>query len=132
MDEIIYKLPKDIELSKHLKDQALAYLDVRLYGSHFYIPITKEIKKQFHLIERKGKLIATNWKELNRLYDITQDIIDSIYLQVRDYVCAGIEQNLDQNLREGFSKLFEKLIHKQVTEKVNLRLENKNDTYKKS
>jgi hypothetical protein len=123
MDKIIYKLPKGVELSQHLRDKALAYLDVRLYGLHYYIPITKEIKKQFHFIERKGEIIPTNWKELDRLCEISQMIIDAVYLQVRDVVCGEIEENLDRELREGFSKLFENYIHKKVNEKVNLRLE---------
>ena len=94
-------------------------------GNHFYVPITKEIKKQFHLIERKGKLIPTNWKEFRRLCEICSIIVGGVYLQMRDNVCNGIEQNLDQNLREGFSKLFEKYIENKVKEKVNLRLEYK-------
>ena len=122
MEEIIYKLPKGIHLSKHLEDQALAYLKVKLFGYSFYLPITKEIKKQFHLIERKGKLIFTNHKEFQRLYNIAQDTVDTVRIQMQDYVCAGIEENINEKLREGFSKLFEKLIHKKVTEEVTKRL----------
>jgi hypothetical protein len=125
MDEIIYKLPKGIELSQYLKERALAYICIMLSGNYFYIPITKEIKKQFHLIERKGKLIPTNYKEFDRLCKICSVIADGVYLQMRDNVMSGIEEELDSNLREGFSKLFEKFIHQKVKEKVNLRLEKK-------
>ena len=128
MFNIIYKLPKEVKLSQFLREKAEcgAYLEVMFTGRNYYLPITKQIKKQFHLIERKGKIIPTNYKEFRILYDISQEIIDSIYLQLRDVVCFGIEQSLDQNLREGFSKLFEKFIESKVKEKVNLRIENKN------
>jgi len=122
MGEIIYKLPKGVELSDHVKEKALAYLDIRLCGIHYYIPITKEIKKQFNLIERKGKLTPTNWKAFRRLSDIMQLTIDSIYLQVRDVVCAGIEESLDQELKEGFSKLFDNFIHKRVNAEMTKKL----------
>lgn len=127
MDEIIYKLPKGIELSQYQREKAIcgAYFKVMLSGLYYYIPFTKEMKKRFGFIERKGKLIPTNYKAERELFEITQSIIDCVYLQIRDVVCAGIEESLDQNLREGFSELFKKFIHRKVNEKINLRLENK-------
>lgn len=129
MDEIIYKLPKDVHLSQDLREKAEcgAYLTIRLYGQHYYIPITKEIKKQFGIIERQGKLFYTNGKAFDRLCEIIQMIISSLYLQVRDVVCSGIESHLDQELKRGFSKLFEKYIHKRVKTEVQKRLINKNE-----
>jgi hypothetical protein len=124
MNEIIYKLPKGIELSGYIQERALAYLDVQLQGLHYYVPITKEVKKQFGLIERKGKLIPTNWKMFRRLYDIVQIIIDSIYLQVRDVVCEDIESKLDSKLTDTFSFLFKKYLHKQVDNEINKKLPN--------
>ena len=124
MDEIIYKLPKDVELSQHIREkvECNAYLDIMLFGLHYYIPISKEIKKQFGLIERHGKIVYTNYKAFQRLCEISQQILGSLYLQVRDVVAAGIEQNLDQELKEGFSKLFEKYLHKRVKAEVVKRL----------
>lgn len=122
MDKIIYKLPKGISLSKYLQEKAIGYWDIRLFGDHFYIPITKEMKKQFHLTKRKGEIMSKNWKELERIYNIIRDIIDSIRIQIRDYTCAGIEQNLHQELQQGFSNLFEKYIHKRVRKEINLKL----------
>ena len=114
-----------MELSENLKEKALAYLRIRHYGLAYYIPITKEMKKQYHLKLQKGKIIPTNWKEFDRLCVIIQTIVDSIYLQVRDVVCAGIESHLDSELKEGFSKLFEKYLHKRVKSEVVKRLLNK-------
>ena len=124
-DSIVYKLPKDVELSQNLKKQAEcgAYLDIRLYGQHYYIPVTKEIKKQFGLIERHGKIIDANYKSFERLCEICSTILASLYLQMRDVVCAEIEKNLDQELKEGFSKLFEQYLHKRVKADVVKRLD---------
>jgi hypothetical protein len=126
LDSIIYKLPKDVSLSRHLQENAEcgAYLDVRLYGIHYYIPVTKEIKKQFGLVERHGKITYTNYKAYNRLEEISKIILDSLYLQMRDTVCGEIEGSLDQELKEGFSKLFEKYLHKRVKAEVVKKLPN--------
>jgi hypothetical protein len=122
MNEIIYKLPKEVELSQHIKKKALGYLNIQCYGLHYYVPITKEIKKQFSLIERKGKLIPQNYKAFNRLIDIMRLTIDSIYLQVRDVVSAGIEEKLDGELKQGFSNLFEKYLHNRVQTEITKRI----------
>ena len=131
MREIVYKLPKDIELSQYIREKSIAYLKIQLQGLNYYVPITKDIKKQFGLIERKGKLIPTNGVAFRRLYDIMQITIDSIYLQLRDVVCGEIETKLDYKLRDTFSGLFEQYLHKQVTTEINKKLpklEKNNDT----
>jgi len=117
---IVYKLPKDVELSQYLRDKALAYVVIMVGGIDYYVPITKQMKREFAIIERKGKLIFT--KSEIRVEDILREIIDAIYLQVRDVVCAGIEESLDQKLKEGFSTLFEKFLHKKVEQEMTKRL----------
>lgn len=125
MNKIIYKLPKGVELSKYIKEKAIAYIEIQLQGLKYYVPITKEIKKQFGFIQKKGKLIPTNWKAFKNLYDIMQITIDSIYLQVRDVVCEGIESKLDNKLTETFSGLFGQYIHNKVKDEINKKLPNK-------
>jgi hypothetical protein len=130
MDEIIYKLPKGIELSQHLREKAIAYFRVMLSGHYYYVPITKQMKKRFGMKQHKGKILYSSFSTI-KFEDMLQIIIDSVYLQVRDVVCAGIEQSLDQELREGFSQLFDKYLHKRVMGEMVKRLpapKGKNDS----
>lgn len=119
--DIVYELPKGVELSRHLQEKALAYYRVRLYGLQVYAPITKEMKKVFKMEMRRGKFIIDY--DMESLFEhIIRDIADGVYLQMRDNVCGGIESSLDQELKKGFSKLFSKYIHKRVKGEVVKRL----------
>lgn len=119
MDEIVYKLPKGIELSDYLKGEAVlgAYFKVMHYGYSFYVPITKGMKKIFGMKILSGKFIYEHFDSI-RIGDLLRQIIDGVYLQIRDNVCVGIESHLEQELKEGFAKLFEKQLHKMVKTRV--------------
>ncbi len=123
MNDIVYKLPKGIELSDSLKFDAVcgAYFKVMHFGHSFYVPVTKEMKKIFGIKFVKGKISHASFDtfQANRLL---HRIIDSVYLQVRDSVCAGIEQHLEQKMKEGFARLFKKQLHKNVKAKVMMAL----------
>ncbi len=56
-DSIIYKLPKDVELSQDIRERAIAYYRVQYYGQNFYIPITREMKKVIGVHIVKGKVV---------------------------------------------------------------------------
>ncbi len=129
MNEIIYKLPKDIKLSEHLQEKAIAYFKLSLFGNPYYIVITKEMKKAFKMQQSKGKILYSSFSTI-QFEKILRDIVNSIQLQVCDDVCAGIEQSLDQEIKQGFSNMFKKYLHKRVKDKVDnrfLQLENKGD-----
>lgn len=121
MPEIVYKLPKGVELSPDQRERAIAYLKLGFYGDVFYVPITKEIKKLFGLKNVNGKFDIP-YKTQEYMAKTIRDIVESSYLQVRDNVCAGIESRLSQDLEHGFSKLFEKFIHTKVSNEVTKRL----------
>jgi coenzyme F420-reducing hydrogenase alpha subunit len=128
MDEIIYKLPKGIDLSQYIQDKSIAYYRVQYWGQTFYVPITKDMKKMFKMKIESGKILYSSFDNI-KFGDMLRDIIGGIHLQIRDYVCSGIEKNLDQELREGFSKLFENYLHKrvkaEVIKKLPLQIEDK-------
>ena len=130
MNAIIYKLPKDIKLSKHLQEKAIAYYRLDIFGNPYYIVITKDLKKAFGMKQSKGEILYFSFDTI-QFESILRDIVNSIQLQVRDDVCNGIEKSLDQELKQGFSNLFSKYLHKRVKEKVDnkfLKLENKHIT----
>ena len=127
MNAIIYKPPKHIKLSEHLQEKAIAYFNLQLFGQPYYVPITKDMKKAFRMKQSKGKILYSSFNT-SQFETILRDIVNSIQLQVRDDVCAGIEQSLDQEIKQGFSNMFKKYLHKRVKEKVDnkfLKLENK-------
>ncbi|HUS50128.1 MAG TPA: hypothetical protein VMZ91_08175 [Candidatus Paceibacterota bacterium] len=123
---IIYKLPKEVKLSDYLREKAIAYYEIQLQGIHYYVPITKQVKKLFKIKTSKKKLDLYSFNHL-LVEDIFRDIIDSVYLQVRDVVCSGIEESLDGKLRDGFSKLFENAIHNLTNKEITKRLPYKNE-----
>jgi hypothetical protein len=80
----------------------------------YYIPITDDVKK---IIKRK------KFGNINMIKndDLFQDIINSIYLQVRD-IGAEIHSELSQQIEEGFSKLFSLPLAKRINEQLNRKL----------
>jgi len=122
LDNIVYKLPKEIELSEYVKERAIAYCKIMLHGHYFYIPISKKMKKIFKIKIRKGKLSFTDLGLEMQFESMMRLIADGVYLQMRDYVCVGIESSLHQKLQQGFSDLFERYIHKRVKGEITKRI----------
>jgi len=120
-DDIVYKLPKGIKLSQYLKEKSLAYFRIKLYGHDYYVPITKDLKKALHLKIRRGKIIFSNSNSY-RIEDYLRDVIDGIYLQVRDVVCAEIHQSLTQEIHEGFDKMFSQPLWNRIEGEANKKL----------
>ena len=115
--EIIKKkdLPKSVSLSKHLLDRCSELIEIHLLGVYYYIPITDEVKQ---VIKRKklGRF------DMIKNADLFQDILNSVYLQIRDTVGSEIHSNLSQQIEEGFSKLFSLPLAKKIDEQLNLAL----------
>lgn len=114
--EIIKKkdLPKHISLSPHLLGRCTELIEICYIGVKYYIPITDDVKK---IIKRK------KFGNINMIKndDLFQDIINSIYLQVRD-IGAEIHSELSQQIEEGFSKLFSLPLAKRINEQLNRKL----------
>jgi len=120
-DNIVYKLPKEVELSQDLKERALGYIEIKYIGHSYYVPITKELKKIVKFKVRKG-IIIFDYDMRNKLEDYIRDIVNSIYLQVRDVVCAGIHQSLTQEMHDGFDKLFRKPLWNEIEKRANKKM----------
>lgn len=123
MDTIVYKLPKDVGLSLHIREKAKAYFEIYFQGQKYYVPITKEMMIIFNLRILKKKIeFPDAYKTRSCMTEMLRDIIDSIHLQVRDGVCAGIEDSLHQQLKDGFSDLFAGVIHQKVRAEILTRI----------
>ncbi len=122
MDIITYsKIPKEYKatLSLYIREKALAYFIILLYGTKYYIPLTKDLKKLLRIKKVKNKFIFPSYKAERFLENYLRIVVDSLYLQVRDTVGTEVYSKLDTELRESFSKLFENLISKNVDSAMN-------------
>jgi hypothetical protein len=132
MIRTIKKLPKRIRLSQYLEEKASCYVEIVYSGHSFYIPATKTIRAMLG-INKNGKRIEgepqpqtrKGWK---RDFDndvALRDIVDALYLQIRDYVLSEVEGNVSQMILEKMEKAMENPIHR-LTERVAAELEDKN------
>jgi hypothetical protein len=98
-------LPEDAITSEHAKENAEVYAEVLYFGDSYYIPITRKVKKAFNM-KRRGKKILMSCNDHILFDDFVRDIINSVYLQVRDTVGAGIYRQLSGEVKSGLEKLF--------------------------
>ncbi len=120
--DIYYKLPKGVPLSQHLKEKAKAYYGVRFYGRLYYIPITKESKKLFGLKTKGRKILIDDYKTMGRAEVFIRDIIDSVYLQMRDTVGAEVHQELSNQIKRGFAQLADKGLERMINHRIKKQL----------
>lgn len=113
------KLPKSVELSPHIKERAEFYFVVMLSGHTYYVAITKKTRLALG-IKKDGR--ASSYKKLDEYYEMARDMIDSIYLQVRDVVGAEISSGLSDQIGKGFQKLFDSALDKTVKQKLDQKL----------
>lgn len=115
--EIINKkdLPTDVSISKHLLDKCDELVEIDFLGVKYYIPITEDIEK----IVKRGRFGNVT---LIRNPDLFQDLINAVYLQIRDTIGADIHSQLSQQIEEGFSTLFSLPLAKRIDEQLNKAL----------
>lgn len=129
-DEIVTKLPKDVPISDDIKERAEGYVTIRMFGILYYIPITKEAKKLFK-IKRSGKqFIFDSYKKEQRFKKFVRDIVNSVYLQVRDTIGSEIHSQLSQQIEDSFGNMYDKILDKKINQGFQKLLPYKNDKEK--
>ena len=116
---------KDVktELSPYLLERSKGWLLSVMHGGiSYYIPVSTEMKKVFGIHIENGKPVFDSHARGFRLDDVLCDIIDSVYLQIRDTVGSEIATDLHQQLEDSFSKMFENVISSKVEKELNHRL----------
>jgi hypothetical protein len=124
MSLIIYKtedLPERAHFSPYLMGQAKYFIQIQHQGLFYYLPVTKEMKRIFRLSIKDGKMIVPRSTTFD-LDDFLRGLIDSVYLQVRDTVAAGIHATLSREIQEGFTKVFSENLFKVVSDNLNTKL----------
>lgn len=107
-------LPKGIELSPHLIERASRFIVVSYIGQKLYIAETPPLRRLIGIDKPKSR----DWSRQMDADDALRDIIDSIALQLRDNVFAGIEENITESLLEEMRELMQPKIQQKISEKV--------------
>lgn len=118
----IYKtenLPKDAQSCEDMKGRAKYFMQIQYMGRHFYLPITKEMKKLLGLSIREGVLLTKNGTAIDAFL---RDIISSVYLQVRDTVGEEIHGRLSRQITAGLAEMFDKRLGTTIEGGLNQRL----------
>ena len=120
------KLPKNVPISEYIKDRAKGFVVITLFGIPYYIPITKDTKKLFNIKKIKNTFIFNNYKAEHRFEQFIRDIINVVYLQVRDTVGEEIQSKLSAQMQDGFNTMFGKIINKKINQEFQKLLPYKN------
>ena len=115
--KLIKRLPKGIELSPDIRERAEGYIVIMRFGTNYYVPITKELKKNLGIKRRGKKFFFKFDHSYYRIDKMLRDIIAGVYLQVRDTIGADIHQQISAELSKGFEKLFENAIEGKINNK---------------
>jgi hypothetical protein len=114
-------LPADAKSCDDLKGRAKYFIQVHRQGRHFYLPVTREMKRLLGLSIRKG-MMTVSPKTATMVEDLLRDIISSVYLQVRDTVGEEIHDKLSRQITEGLAGMFDKKLGTAVEGGLNQRL----------
>lgn len=93
------KLPENAQVSPDAIEKAEYFADVMVFGKHYYVPLTEEIKK----IDQVTGL---------------RDIIAAVYYQIRDTVGGEIERSIMGEIKEGLDKYLSEGIADKVRRKM--------------
>lgn len=126
MIDYVKNLPEYISMSQYLKEKADGYIKVSLNGKKYYVPLTKEIKKRFHIKRMGNKINFSDFKEETALSDMINMIGSSLYLQTRDTVGSEIREEITNIVQDKIANLF----NPQVEKEIDLRFEAKDKLLK--
>ena len=113
----------DSELSQDIKRRAEGYLKIKIFGSLYYFPVTKEMKKIFKLKRVKNKLYFTNDDPTKQCAEkFLRDMARAIYLQMREDIQDNVTESLSEQLKDSLDNFFRKSLTKKVKDEVRLKL----------
>lgn len=111
--------PKEYYISPDMKKRAKLFIIVSLLGDEYCVPITENMKRLFGIRIIKGK-VKISWKDEKVLREFLQDVIGSVYFQVRDTVGQEVSENLSQEIQNGLEKIFKPRLDGMVKERIRL------------
>jgi len=112
-------IKKDANVSEYMRERAKFFGIIQLFGVEYYIPITNKVKKAFNIKIVKGRMYGG---DISVLEDFIRDIINSVYLQVRDVVGADVYKNLSNEIKEKFENFFSDNLENVVMKGLNQKM----------
>ena len=114
MLEYIEKLPEDVSLSPDLREKALGYFKILLFGLYYYFPITKELKQMFKIKIENGHFVWTSFKAEEKVENLLRHLLLSTYYQVRDTVGKEVYRDINRNIKDGLEKMYTGILQKSI------------------
>jgi hypothetical protein len=108
------QLPPGIKLCPDLIERAEFFIEIKYLGYRYYIPITKKAMKVLKITRRD---LNSEFLLNTRMEGFFQDIVASIYLQIRDTIGAEIHRQLSEEIKSGFENLFSNNLEKLISNK---------------
>jgi hypothetical protein len=97
-------LPEEAQVSQDMRGRAEYFLRVLYMGRPYFIPLTHKMKKAFGISISKGYAHCKLGFELAEAF---RDIINTVYLQVRDTVGSEIHDQISRQVSDGFKKMLD-------------------------
>jgi hypothetical protein len=115
----IKNIPPDVPCCDDIKQRAICFMEIQLFGKLYYVPITRKAKKILGITESKGEFLVKNRTDLEKVF---RDIIAGTYLQIRDTVGSEIKSSLSDEIQVGLEKMFTNqlsiIVDKRLEEKM--------------
>jgi len=111
-------LPKDCHTSPHHKENHW-FAVVLMAGTSYYIPMTKDLRRTFGVsVNRSQRPVFKSNSNSLELEKFIRDIINSVYLQIRDTVGAEVYRSTSSDIKERFEKMYEEGLWNSIDSKL--------------
>lgn len=107
-------LPKHVSMSQDQLSKCEQIFVVMYVGVEYYIPMTPEVMKVMKLFESK--------RFNTRMEDFFQEVVRSVYMQIRDSVGAEVHRQLSDQIKDGFETMFESSLSNAIQNKLNQKM----------
>ena len=115
--DIIYQLPEEIELSKHLTEKAIAYAKISLFGTKYYIPLDNNLKRLIKFQIQDGKIIMSYNQQI-MLENFIRNTIDAAYLIIRDTIGSEIYSKLDDQIKSKLETMYSQFLSNTIESEI--------------
>lgn len=96
---------KDLPKGVAIRDNAKIYIEIMHFGNYYYIPVINKVKKFFDIKRYRGELQIVSDDGL-LLEKFIREIINAVYLQVRDTIGEDVYRTLSGEIKEGLEEMY--------------------------
>ena len=117
-------LPEGVPISEYLKEKADGYIVVQVSGKPHFVPLTKSMKKRFHIRRKKDDIEFDDFKEEKDFDDIVRTIANALYLQARDTIGVEIREDVVGIVTGRIRDLLNPIVDKEIDDRFEKKLLN--------